>query len=225
MLVELVANVDDVLGKRSQLLQDRALATDIKATRESLSKLNAALEQLAYQASFLVPRLDQDVAEQIAGQAVALLEQLEASEREFSRVRRQAKSLDQLSTQVRDLQRTLEREWIGYISAEHLRLKDQYRLVEHLPEMVAQKGDIDRHLQIVWQFARGAPLNMADMKALDRAVDRLRELLLSSTSLPMEVQAFLGDVASGTCTLADLTDEILAWCRQQERARVFKITY
>jgi hypothetical protein len=39
------------------------------------------------------------------------------------------------------------------------------------------------------------------------------------------ISDFLNIVFNGEATLADLSDEILAWCRQGNRARTFKITF
>jgi chromosome segregation ATPase len=122
--------------------------------------------------------------------------------------------------QLRPIKNEVQQVWRAYILAERKPLLELYNMVKLLPEIKARSAKIEHELQKLDEYKQSLPKNANEVHSL---ITSLQQQLASAESLPPKIQAFLRQAASGGITLAAVDDEILAWCRQDNRAEIFRI--
>ncbi len=224
MLVSQAQSVQKQLEALKKLEEDEKTRKDMEATYGELQQLSAILRPLVALYHLIHHRLDAEKNTYLAAQVRQIDGRIETSQREFSQQRRQVKPLQENKRQVEELGRDVEAAWKIYAEDQVNPLVELLKLVRRLPEVKVQLGKLDSQKQYLEQFTDRSPKNQQELAEFDQKLQLLSKQL-SALNLETEIRDFLDSVLKNEATLADLSDEILTWCRQGDRARIFKITF
>ena len=224
MIVTQAQKVREQLTTLKKLEEDAENRKDIEATYDELKQVTAALRQFSTLYQRIRGRLDAEKTAYIAAQVGQMAKNIETSQQEFAEKRRQVKALKEANKQVKELTQNAEASWKLYAESQLAPQRELLDLVRQLPEINKQLKEIDALTARLEAFTQSSPKNAAEVKEFDQKLAKLAKRL-SNLNLEPDVETFLRDVLRSQATLADLSDEILEWCRQGDRAKTFKIAF
>ena len=225
MIVTLAHNIQSQINCRNELEQIRDNKKNIADTYQVLEEVSALLSQAITSFNLIKPLLTDEQVAQIIAEIQAIDKRLKTSHTKFTTKHRQVKELNSLKTLVQNLNKSLERGWYSYASAKTYPHFELLKLVEQLPEVTEQITTI-APLQKKLQSAPGKlPRRTSDLDQFKKELQLLQDSLVNLSTLNSEVTQFLRKVQKGSASIADLTDDVLAWCRENERAATFKINF
>jgi tRNA uridine 5-carbamoylmethylation protein Kti12 len=138
---------------------------------------------------------------------------------------RQVYELNTVSSRLNKIKTKIEGEWKKYAKTHLLLYFDLHEMVKSLPEVRKQESTLNglkNHLQ---HDISVMPLTKDDLNTFDQRFEQYKQHLSTLEHLHPDVQNFLQKTNKGTATLADVTDEVLHWCRQGEHAKAFRIHF
>lgn len=224
MIVAQAQKVREQLTTLKKLEEDTENRKDIEATFDELKRVAAALRQFSTLYQPICERLDAEKTSYITTQVGQIAKDIENSQQEFAKKRRQVKALQEANKEVKELTKNAEAGWKLYAESQLKPQSELLSLVRQLPEINKQLKEIDALIARLEVLTQNSPQNAAEVKEFDQKLGKLAERL-SKLNLEPDIEAFLSNVLHGQATLADLSDEILDWCRQGDRAKTFKIAF
>jgi vacuolar-type H+-ATPase subunit I/STV1 len=214
----LMAQVEDLKRLKTQ-------RNSIRKTFEKIEQLQEVVELIRSLLLVLQPRLPVNDIKEILKNVEQLQRELQSSRQEFERQPDQSGSLEELRKKAQKLLTDLKERWKRYAEAYTRETLDLYYLVSRLPEVQAQqdiyedlKAQVDHHINL-------PPFTLERVQKFDACLLQLKQQLSNIKGLNKDVQEFLQCILKGQATLADLSDEVLDWCRQKEHARAFAIRF
>lgn len=225
MIVELAETACKQLDELDALEIAKKEAGDINATLKELAAVRSKAIQLAELCLLLGDRLP--LAEIQSTEIPRILQKVQDSRTKFTqgRERRQVLPLRDIASTIQTLIVKVEGLWKKYAESLVNPHFDLMELVRLLPEMRtmettlrALKTQLQRHITIL-------PQTRAELDDFDEQLKQLRSRLANLENLHPEVRTFLRKAHHNQATIADLTDEVMRWCRQGEHARVFRIGF
>lgn len=225
MIVELAETACKQLDELDALEIAKKEASDINATLKELAEVRSKAVQLNELCLLLSDRLP--LAEIQAVEIPRILKSMQDSRTKFTqgRERRQVLPLRDIANRMQTLIVKAEGLWRKYAESLVNPHFDLMELVRLLPEMRTHevtlrglKAQLQRHATIL-------PRTRAELDDFDEQLSQLRSRLANLESLHPEVKSFLRKAYQNQATIADLTDEVIRWCRQGEHARVFRIGF
>lgn len=210
------------LQKQKQLWQIRDEADDISATLKRLEALvnKSAATVNTYKA--IRDRIPESTNSEIRMLLDSIISAVRASEADFDLNRRQVLPLDQIDSNVTQLQTRLANAWSNYVWGETGALLANIRLVINLSELQAKQNQLRADESYLQNAATSYP-NAILVSEFDKRLANLRTTLAQLPGLSVPVLKFLEKVASNQASVADLTEEILGWLKVENRAVSFKI--
>lgn len=156
-----------------------------------------------------------------------ILKELQLSQAQFAteQQRRQVQELRTISARLNKVKTKIEIEWKNYAEARLLPYFDLHEIVKSLPEVRDQASTLNGLRNQLRHDISVLPLTQNDLSAFDRCFEQYKQRLSTLAHLHPEVRNFLQKANNGTATLADVTDEVLRWCRQGEHAKAFRIQF
>lgn len=225
MIVGLSDRVTKLLETSKRLEDSQEQARDIAQTADEARKLRESIASLISFFELVRSRLPKSEQKRICDLLVSVEADTEHTREELSKSPRQVAALRQLQTRVGQIRVDLEGCWRSYASAKVRPQTDLLRLVQQLPEMRAQAAKVSRLIERLRRFVDGSPTNTSDLEQFDSALSELTAASSELQGLAPDVRSFLDLVLTGRATVADLTDEVLAWCRQGARDKALQITF
>lgn len=119
----------------------------------------------------------------------------------------------------------LQTMWASQVDREVKNESEIYLLVKSLPEVRSNGAQIDAVLRQLNTVKGQPPASEEEMIRYQENVDRLRSQIGSIQGLTPAVQIFLEKMSQDRATIADLSPEILDWCRESSRAKHFAIRF
>lgn len=225
MIVELTQQTQAKLSAWKQHSQTKEVASHVKATQTTLTKLNQQL--ISFDQNY------RRIAERIAPEHVLaaqntisnILNELQELHREFAKQRHQVTALGKIAESLKWLEKQVQQAWSIYADQQTRPHKELFELVQHLPEIKRQNHTINSHLRQLETHQQTWPSSDSKLADFDDHLDELSNLLANLSGLAPTIRAFLERVRDGKFTVADLDEEILAWCQQDNRGQAFKITF
>jgi DNA repair ATPase RecN len=199
--------------------------SSIQATFDALIKL----KEVAMQLKALVILQNGLLAEQTIQDIVKGMERLvrdvQASAEKLESQPRQVKELTQVQKKTQDLIDDLKARWKLYAEEYTRETLELLRLVGYLPEIEAHQATYQTLTSHLRHYMEHIPLTPAQLAEFDECLQQLNQHLSDIKGLSPEVKQFLENVLKDQATLADLTDEVLRWCRQGEHSQAFVIGF
>jgi hypothetical protein len=225
MITSLASDTQELIVRRSELEQIQDNKKDIADTHQRVLAVGARLRQTVASFSIIKPCLTSEQAIEATAQLQIIGGKLKGSHEKFPTQYRQVRELDALGRLIEELDSFLTRAWASFVLAETQSHFELLNLVGTLPEVSGQIGTI-RSLRDRLQSASGRlPRNESTRAQFESDLLALQNSLANLSGLERDVTEFLRKVQKGTASMSDLTDEILDWCRENERATAFKISF
>lgn len=225
MIVALAQETAVTVRQWQTFSQDQQTAEDIKASLDKLRELDRRLELLerSYRLidGYLTAEMIQDVKEPLR----TLLTSLDELQAQFSRRRDLVSAIKAYLQNVSGIEKQLERFWYLYASEQIDRQSELYDLIKNLPEIKQKRSIIEQALNDLREQQQHLPGSAPDLERFNQRLAKVSQSMESLQSLPPSIQEFLRKVGRNECTIADLTEEVLSWCRQENRARTFRVTF
>jgi chromosome segregation ATPase len=225
MVVELALETKDQLLAWQEFKRNQTALSDIKDTRDSLRELSNNLELFEQQYERIKRRLDKEHVIGIQEFCDELSSNSIDSHDDFATKRRQVLEINKISDKVSELHQSLRAAWHLYAQQQLRPRNDLYELVKHLPEVYRQRAHIEKVLTDLNRQKESVPSDDKELLSFDTNLERLDSGLDRLSGLSPSIQLFLDQVRKGNFTLADLTEEILDWCQQDDRGQAFRVTF
>jgi hypothetical protein len=155
-----------------------------------------------------------------------LLQEVQNAHAKFTNehITRQVKPLQEISAKLQTLREEIGQRWREYargLVQDHVNL---WAIVQVLPEMQEQKVVVHELRNALIQYTSTYPQTSAELDDFDAKLEQMTMRLSTIESVHLEVKTFLHKVHMREATIVDLTDEVLNWCRQENRAKVFQVS-
>jgi len=225
MIVTITQEIKSKMARENELSNIRDNEKAIKATYNELKQLNVLLRKFVTLYQVVHKHLPVTEKSRFIAEARQIQTRIKELHERFASKPRQASELRRLKGQIEKLTQQTQAAWRVYAYEQvkpHLEL---LKLVKQLPE-IATQADAINQLQRQLQAAIDKPPNTAHaLNQFDHNIQALDQRLANLSNLDPSVRRFLYKVLQNQATMADLSPEILAWCRQEGRARAFKISF
>jgi chromosome segregation ATPase len=197
----------------------------IQATFDALVQLKGIVAQLKVLVILLNGRLAEQIIQGVVRSIERLTRDVQASAEKLESQPRQVKELTQCQRKSQELIDDLKAKWKLYAEEYTREALELLRLVDHLPEVEAKQATYQMLTSRLRHYIEHGPLIPAQLVEFDEYLGQLNQHLSNIEGLSVDVKKFLENVLKDQATLADLTDEVLQWCRQGEHARAFVIGF
>lgn len=225
MITALAQQIQTQISYRNTLEQRRDNRKSIADTYQKLAEVEKILRQAIVSFNLIRSRLTNEQVEEAIKQLQTIISKLKASQEKFTDEYRQIRDLNSLENLVNTLNDFLGRAWASYALEQTQTPFELLKLVETLPEVRGQIAIIRTIQEDLYVASSTLPRRESSLDKFDKDLQSLREYLANLRGLAPEVIAFLRKVQRGTASVADLTDEFLQWCQENERATAFKISF
>ncbi len=200
-------------------------AESIKETFEALVRVKELIVRLVTSLTLISERLQAQDVQQIMLGLDYLAREIKGSRERFDTEPRQTKSLSNSLMSIQRLIKDVKLLWQSYAGERIREPFELLKLVKNLPEVKEQQAAYDELKTRLERLAKEPPLTVDQLIAFDQSINMLVQSLNSIEGLNTEVKIFLQKTLNGQATLADLTDEVLQWCRQGDHARIFAVKF
>jgi len=225
MIVELAEAACKQLDELDTLEIAKNEASDINATLKELADVKSKAIELSELCLLLSDRLPLREIQSV--EIPKILKSVQDSHTKFTRdrERRQVLPLRDIATKLQIQVQKIEGLWRKYAEGlinPHFEMLELVRILPEVREHEATLNGLKSRLQ---HYAAIMPRTQAELIDFDEKFTRLRTRLVNLENLHPEVKSFLRKAYNHQATIADLTDEVLRWCRQGEHAKVFRIDF
>ena len=225
MIVDLANDVCTSVDEIDRLVM---INNSMKSVKDSYDLLQTIIEDIKRLSAYIVvvgQKLPDPVREGLHQDCERILYEITSSLENFEHEPRQTKALSSVKKQVQDGMKKIKTQWQSYVNEQIQEPFELLKLVRYLPE-VAAIADLYKSIQERLQrFVNEVPMHPEQLATLEQNVQGLRQLLDSIEGLSPDVKTFLQKIMHGQATIVDLTDEVLAWCRQGRHPQIFKIAF
>jgi vacuolar-type H+-ATPase subunit I/STV1 len=226
MILESAGHAQNELVAIQNHRRNKSEIGNIGDTLSALRHLNGQLDLFAAQYGAVEYLLDAPQAESIQRSCTHLLSRVQRSRQDFEINRRQVRLLQDVSEDLRQLERNLGVIWRSHVENLVRSRELNYQLVERFSEMSQRRRGVEKLLETTKACAGQVPDGKEKLAEFKSLLDKLDRALVDVHNLSPEIKEFLNKARAGTCTVDHLTDEILAWCREDpSRARRLKIGF
>lgn len=225
MIITLANDIQTQISRRNELEQRRNNRNNIADSYQKLSTTSKLLQETIASFQLIQPRLTNDQTAEVMGKLQIIQSRLKESREKFPTEFRQVQKLSTVEKLVQDLQSFLAGSWASYVLAQTQPHFDLLNLVEKLPEVTVQGNTIAPLRHRLQSASSQFPQRESRLAQFDADLQALQNSLTNLRGLSTEVTEFLRRIQKDTATVSDLTDEVLAWCRENERAGAFKISF
>lgn len=225
MIVELAESACRQLDELDKLEIAKKEANDIQATLKELADVKSKAIELNELCLLLSDRLH--LREIQEGEIPKILKSVQDSQRKFTLEgeRRQVSTLRDIASRLQTLIAKIEGLWRKYAESLIKPLFDLLELVRVLPEVREHEAVLNGLKTRLEHHAAIPPRTYTELVDFDDKFAQLKSKLANLENLHPEIRNFLRKAHSQQATIADLTDEVIRWCRQGEHGNVFRIGF
>lgn len=214
-----------IVEQSQQLLEQIKMASDhdyaqrqvdeVKKTRTALQALENQLTDFERRYWALSPRLNEvertDIQQRIAQIRSALASQNEALVKDRRAAIRAMNSAEQ---QLSQRAKRLNEIWSPMAQNAYLPYQTLFAILSKFNDLEPTLAPIREGLVELERRARRFPESADDVEDFFQRVQQMETILNNVEGLNEDIRSFLIRATLGTATLAHLTDDALAWCRQ-----------
>ncbi|MGB1250866.1 MAG: hypothetical protein ACPG8W_09660 [Candidatus Promineifilaceae bacterium] len=227
MIVAATIQLQDKLHQVDQLNQRKKHRQTISATLQALRRFGEQIRAFDTQYRLIREYIPSEKDEKIQTVIVDLYDNLECQRVAFSTENKpdQREAIRNLSNkQLKSLLQYLQTSWTSYTRIQSQAPLELLRLVQDLRELRQQAKQLERLRKQVEISTSSLPKSENDVDQFKRSLSALQAALANLSGLNPDVKQFLQKIRTNSASLGDLTDEVLAWCRENpERASSFLI--
>jgi len=223
MIIERLAQAQGVLSTYTQFRQDHQQTKQLDSTLEVLKGLHQLAETFVERYRNIVPRLDGYLPLDFDDRILALQQKIVNSHNDFATSPWQVNSVNAIQSDLKKLLDQMKSAWTIYATQTIQPKQELYGLLKELPEVRRSSLLVERMLRTLDDQTRILPTTAHDLERFDDQLNEVTLVLTNVEGITDVVSDFLFRVHQGTFTIADLSDEILAWCRINNRGASFKI--
>src|SRR5579885_580225 len=214
MIVALVQETCQILQEIDTRENAKSIAESVQETLGALETLKERVHQLQGHVQVLRSRLPPSEVQAALEVSQQCAQQIRHHASRFAIQPRQKNELQSVQNHIQRALAGLQKAWKSYAMERTHEPFELYVLVCHLPEVEAQQArynELKHHLQVASEIM---PSSEQQLQAFDQAIEQFTRMLGEIRGLNEAVKAFLLKTLGGTATLADVTDDVLQWCRQ-----------
>lgn len=225
MIVELAEAACRQLDELDTLEIAKKEASDINSTLKELADVKSKGIELSELCLLFKGRLSLSDIQSV--EIPRILKSIQDSHTKFirDRERRQVLPMRDVANKLQMQVQKIEGLWRKYAEGLVNPHFDLLELVRILPEVREQEATLNGLKSRLQHYAAIMPRTQAELIDFDEKFARLRARLANLENLPPEVKSFLRKAYNHQATVADLTDEVIRWCRQGEHAKVFRVDF
>lgn len=223
MILSRIEAVRTRVDEYTRLSRINTQADNIQKTAEALRDVNNEIAQWTEIFPLLAPHSPEEEVATIRGQARQVRDRLERSQHAFENDLNQVPNLNRLG--IKGLMDNTARSWFLY-AGELLRPYEQLiSVAEQLPKMRTSMDEIRVLHHKLDRQKNALPRNVRAWKSFQEQYAALAAALDVLEGLDESKRVFLEKVQNKRATLADLSPELLAWCREEGLADELKIGF
>lgn len=226
MIVEQSLVLQEKLGSLKTAERRRQETDQIANTYAQVSQIGQYIQHLVNQYKVIGHLLPIEEQKELLNRFGLMNEKLSDFAKEFLSNSDQARRLKPFSefhvVQSLDTLRTM---WASQVDREVKNETEIYLLVRNLPDVRSNGAQIDAVLRQLNTIKKQPPASEEELIRYQENVDTLRSQIGGIQGLTPAVQIFLEKMSQDSATVADLTPEILDWCREPSRAKHFAIRF
>ena len=223
MIVSLLGQAQTILGSRTRFQQDRDQSKRFSETLAILRAVHSAVATFAESYNHIAPRVRDYLSQDHGSRIGAVRNKLQDSRIRFASSPYQLTALKAIQNEITSLNSDLLAAWKTYASNQVKPKLELYDLLKELPEVRRNQATFTQNLAELSRQAGAVPRNDRELAQFDSRLDKITMTLTAVQGITPVIQDFLRRSHQGAFTVADLNDEILAWCRVNDRGRSFKI--
>jgi hypothetical protein len=203
--------------------RSKGVAQQLGDTRDKLGEVGNSIENFVTHYALVAPRLRGDLPDGFTDRIAECRQQMLNSKANFPASPYQVTALNRVLSDITRLDKELLALWMRYVERIVRPKVELYGLLAELDEIRRNQTTLQQRFAALQRCANSLPDSPEQVESLDRQLASVTHLLTSVEGITPVIQGFLARVHQGTFTIADLNDEILAWCRVNDRGRSFKI--
>lgn len=223
MIVPLLTQAQAVLGTYTQFQQDRDQSNRYSETLIALRAVHSSVAAFAESYHHVAPRIRDYLPLVYNARISAVRNKLRESRVRFASTPWQVAALKTIQNEITSLNSDLLAAWKTYATNQVKPKLELYDLLKELPEVQRNQATFTQILAELTRQAGVVPRNSRELMQFDSRLDRITTTLTEVQGITPVIQDFLRRSHLGTFTVADLNDEILSWCRVNDRGRSFNI--
>lgn len=224
VITRLAEEIRQQVAAYAQLTDSASRVSDITSTADDLINLRREVAAWASTYAAVEPCLPLDQRAALRGQARVVWTKVNDSRTKFGYNNyAQHDALAQVQQRVKRLSEQTQQCWYVYAQERIRPLRVQVDLAKQLPKMRDTFAEIEAAAAEIEKLAQQSPRRSTEVDAFHRKVDVLDHALQSIKGLTAEQKVFLDKARHGTATLNDVTESLLAWCKQENLAVQLKI--
>lgn len=223
MIVALAKETCALIREVEERQQAKNMLESVNETFGLLATLNENAAQLQTTLQLLHTRLSQAELNAVIEIGMRCGRQLNQSAERFLLQPRQKSEIQSVQTQLQKAWDLLKKSWGAYVERRIQEPLKLYLQIAELPGVKERKSvydDIQSKLAII---QKTLPTTQKYLDDFEQTVMQFKSMLQEIGELSEAVKAFLDKIANGTASLDDVTDEVLQWCRQDQRGKAFSV--
>jgi len=225
MIVSLVQETCKLIQEVDDRENAKSVVESVLETLGALEALKEKIFQLQMGIQTLRPRLSPADLQKALETGAHCAAQIRRSTSQFTVQPRQKNELQVVQNQIQRTLGELHKAWMTYATGRAREPEDLYQIVCYLPEVIARKATYDELRRKLQTASETTPSSWQMLQAFDQMIEQFKQMLGEIEGLSEAVKAFLLKALNGTATLADITDEVLQWCRQGQHAQTFSVRF
>jgi hypothetical protein len=225
MITALVDTLAKKLAHEERLRTNQTEVRSIEATLRALEQVATAARTLTDELELCAPYLSEPALASLRADVDAVARDLSASRQGFATSRKQQLPLYNAGEKFKRVSTSLAQGWQSHAHERLAPYLDLLKLVTYLPEVAASAGEINLLVAQIREHVAKPPRTQAQLDQFHQRLADLGRRLNTVAQLPAGVRAFLGNVVSGSATVADLTPEVQEWISAGGRATAFSISF
>jgi hypothetical protein len=226
MIVALAEQASARLKTLDQRERSRSQAQALGATRQALAgQLRPEVTTLATTYQILASRVTPAALADVQEQAAKAAQDLRSSRVAFATQPKQDAAISKIKDAVARASTSLTDVWKQYAGSQLVAPIELLNMLYRLPELQGQASALDALRADLIARSQRVPRTEADLEKFEDVLRDLGGRMAGVRGLSESVRDFLHKAVAGTATVADLTDEVLAWCRKGDHAKTFHISF
>ena len=225
MIVDLANETIQVTNAWQKFNELQAVLTDIQDTHAALNSFQSQLTQFINNYNRISQRLSGSEVLDIQIFCKDLRNITKESEDDFNKNRRQVAKIRNLGKNLNNAESNLNDYWSTYANELIEPYHELLELVFQLPEIQRQQKSIQAIKEKLEFYTISIPDTDSKLTEFNNLLHELDQSLSNLQGLSPIISDFLGRVSRGSFTLADISEEILEWCQEDDRGKSFKVSF
>ena len=223
MIQPFLEDTETILLALTNYRRNKGVAQQLGDTRDKLGEVGNSVDNFVTHYTLVAPRVSGDLPDGFVSRIADCRQRLLDSKASFATSPHQVKPISYMLSEINRLEQDLLSLWKCHVEQIVQPKLELYRLLAELDEIQRNQTIFQERFAALQRLAIALPDSPEQLESLDRQLASVTHLLTSVEGITPVIQDFLARVHRGSFTIADLNDEILAWCRVNDRGRSFKI--